>query len=442
VNGTFPLKLNTPLSQLIEFVTEDDYVTTHATLEDALSHRTGIPRHDMSYGGKGATPESVVRNLRNLPLTTELRQEWQYCNMMFMTLSHVVEKLTKVGLVTYFRRHIWGPLGMDSTFLTIADAQKAYLKNPRAIVATPYYWDNETQQYIAEEFLDEPSISGAGATISSVMDYAKYLRAMLNNDPRILSELSYEELRIPRMFIRQLNGPGSPFRFASYTLAWQTAMYRGMQLFYHGGAVNGFGALMAYIPEKNFGLAIMANTEQTSNMIEDILALYLLDDLAGIPKEDRTDYSDLYKLQLLQREIILQNAVHILYPDVPKRRLPPTVSLESHAGTYYDEGYGTLELKLVNVSSIYNPHGFIKSDQVLHVEVRNKSWKHDLEIEHVTGEQFVIWIHSPNKGQDLFSDATLGEFIVGSNGEVSTLGIRYDSLMGKNRIWFRKQSPS
>jgi CubicO group peptidase (beta-lactamase class C family) len=102
VNESIPLKLETRVSSLIDFVVPDDYVTVHATLEDALSHRTGMPRHDLSYGGPNFTLQDMVHNLRYLPLTAEIRQKWQYCNMMFSVLSLIIEKLSGKWLGTFF----------------------------------------------------------------------------------------------------------------------------------------------------------------------------------------------------------------------------------------------------------------------------------------------------------------------------------------------------
>jgi CubicO group peptidase (beta-lactamase class C family) len=436
-NDTTPLRLSTPLSRLIDFVTQDDYVTSHATLEDALSHRTGMPRHDFSYGGTGGSVETVVHNLRNLPLSAEIRQRWQYCNMMFVTLSHVIEKLTGEWVGSYFRKHIWGPLGMNSTFLSLADARKAVLKDSRIILSTPYFWNNDTQKYEPEEYLDDPSVSGAGATISTVMDYAKYLRAVMIKDKRMLSETSYHELRTPRSLIN-LPPDISPFLYEAYTLGWQTGVYRDMQVFQHGGAVNGYGAEMMYVPEKDFGLAIMSNTEDTSNLVELILTANLLDRLAGVPPANRTNYGELFKTLLQEREDKLRNAVSELYPDVSKKKILPSIPLEEYAGTYFDPGYGTLKLHLVNTSSINNPQSLIKSDQVLHIDVFNKTWQHQLEIEHVTGEHFVAWIHSPKKGQSLFFDAKAAEFRIGSNGRPTWLGVKYESLL-EDKIWFKRQ---
>jgi CubicO group peptidase (beta-lactamase class C family) len=439
VNTSSPLKLTTPISHLIDFVTRDDYVTTHATLEDALSHRTGMPRHDFSYGGRGWTVKDVVYNLRNLPLTAEIRQQWQYCNMMFMTLSHVIETLTGSWLGDYLQKNIWHPLGMNFTFFSIDDALTASAKNPLAVMSTPYFWNNKTQAFVSENYLNDTSTSGAGNVISSVLDYALYLRAMLDKDKRILSVHSYDELRTPRAF---MPGPPDPIyglSFSSYTLAWQSGSWRGMQVYQHSGSVTGYGALMAYIPEKHYGFAIMGNSEISSNMVAEILASELVDRLAGVPTDKRTNWSELLKEGLRQKELHLRNAVRALYPDLPKTPLPPSLPLDQYTGTYADEGYGALELKLVNTSSIDNPRRLIKSDQVLHIQVRNRTWEHIINLEHVNGEHFVAWFHAPNKGRDMFNGASYAEFRVRPNGKVNCFGIVYDSApMGEEKIWFKK----
>jgi CubicO group peptidase (beta-lactamase class C family) len=87
------IQWNTPINQLIrdDFVLENDYATNHTTIEDALSHRSGLPGHDCSLGGPGATVQSIVRSLRHLPINAEPRTKYQYCNAMFIVASHVIE---------------------------------------------------------------------------------------------------------------------------------------------------------------------------------------------------------------------------------------------------------------------------------------------------------------------------------------------------------------
>lgn len=112
---------NTPISRLIpdDFVLSDEYATSHITVEDALSHRSGLPRHDFSYGGNydGQKPsiKGSVRAMRHLPLTAEPRTKFQYCNQMYVVASHVIETSTGSWLGDVLRERIWEPLDMKST---------------------------------------------------------------------------------------------------------------------------------------------------------------------------------------------------------------------------------------------------------------------------------------------------------------------------------------
>lgn len=149
------LHWDTPLAKLIreDFVLPDEYTTLHATLEDALAHRTGMPRHDFSYGGPNVSVRDVVQNLRHLPMTAEIRVRWQYCNMMYITISHFIEKWTGIGLGDFLRTRIYEPLLMNSTFFSLKEAQAA-ASGGGADLATPYYWKNHTQRYHSLPWLD------------------------------------------------------------------------------------------------------------------------------------------------------------------------------------------------------------------------------------------------------------------------------------------------
>jgi CubicO group peptidase (beta-lactamase class C family) len=112
---------DTPIIKLVpdDFGLSDEYATTHTTIEDALSHRSGLPRHDYSYGGhcggREPTLKAAVRAMRHLPLTAEPRTKYQYCNQMFAACSHVIETLTGKWLGEVLRESIWGPLDMKAT---------------------------------------------------------------------------------------------------------------------------------------------------------------------------------------------------------------------------------------------------------------------------------------------------------------------------------------
>lgn len=108
---------------------------------------------DLSYGSPNFTVRDVTRNLRNLPVTAEIRTRWQYCNMMYMTISHFIQTWTGIGLGDFFRTRFYEPLGMNRTFFSLKDARAAAATG-EADIATPYFWNNYTQDYESFALLD------------------------------------------------------------------------------------------------------------------------------------------------------------------------------------------------------------------------------------------------------------------------------------------------
>ena len=70
---------------LPDFKLQDEYASAHATPRDLLSHRTGLPRHDLMWIGGQFSRRELYDRLRYLEMNKELRTAWQYQNLMFMT---------------------------------------------------------------------------------------------------------------------------------------------------------------------------------------------------------------------------------------------------------------------------------------------------------------------------------------------------------------------
>lgn len=286
------LDWNTPISSVIrdDFVLSDDWVTTHITVEDALSHRTGLPRHDLIYGDDEGTPQSIVRNLRHLPLTAEPRTYWQYCNLMFTTMGYVVERVSGVLLGDFMRERIWEPLNMTSTYSSVSDA----LRSPQHF-ATGYDWCNDTQSFQALPYTEVDQIGGAGFLISTVNDYAKWIRSMIYQAPP-LSKSGHAAVISPRMI--QDSDTETMWRRGyvgdrTYALGWDRYVYRGHLVISHTGAIRGFGTHVLYVPKLEWGAVMMGNSILPMLTAEEIILFGLLDDLLNISQDERFDYLEL-----------------------------------------------------------------------------------------------------------------------------------------------------
>lgn len=281
------LKFDTPISAIVgdDFVLQDEADTNRVTVEDALSHRTGLPRHEHSYGGIYAvTAQEVTRSLRHLPRVSALRTRYIYCNIMYIVVAHVIETLSKSTIGDFFQKRILEPLEMASTYTTLPAARAA-----KEHLAQGYYHDAAANEYRAVPN-SERGCLGPGGLISNVLDYSKWVRMMIERAAPI-SQAGHDALRTPYITIP---APSSPLPFTGpvqYCLGWETAVYHGRRLFMHTGGVLAYGAMVIWMPSENFGLVGFANTAITSRYVLDALLWHLIDEKLAVPSAQRYDWN-------------------------------------------------------------------------------------------------------------------------------------------------------
>lgn len=280
------------MSQLLreDFVLSDDWATAHITLEDALSHRTGYPAHDLSVGstGDGGTL-SMIRSLRHLPMSEEPRTTFQYTNVMWGTAGYLVSMLSGSPLSAFFRQYLWGPMEMDETFLGNWDPR---FKSSGLDLADGYWWINSSQSYVMQPkgttSYSVRADEGGGAVVSNVMDYSKYLRVMMT-EAGPLSKAGHREVKSPRSFHNMHQdlfvGP------VTYGLGWMSGVFEGHQVFYHTGTVTPFVTFMMMVPSKSFGIVVMGNGYSHARELVTYRILY---DLFGVEGSRRRDFESKY----------------------------------------------------------------------------------------------------------------------------------------------------
>jgi CubicO group peptidase (beta-lactamase class C family) len=139
------LDLDKPVrNYLPELKFQNEYTNDHATLRDMMCHRTGLPRHDLSWYASWATRNELLERIQYMEPTAELREKWQYNNFMFMAQGVVIEKLTGKSWEENMKERILKPLGMDNTNLSTTVMEKssdhslAFATKDSSVKAIPY----------------------------------------------------------------------------------------------------------------------------------------------------------------------------------------------------------------------------------------------------------------------------------------------------------------
>jgi CubicO group peptidase (beta-lactamase class C family) len=432
-DANFPhVKWSTPISSLIrgDFVLEDEWATNHVTIEDALSHRTGMPAYDGSYGGHydghEATVRDVVRSLRHLPLIAEPRTKFQYCNMMFVVVSHVIETLTGTWLGTILKNRILDPLGMMSTYFSLPAA----INSPENL-ATGYYYHNRS--YNEVPFMPLVEVSGAGSIISNVEDYTRWMRCLLFSSGPI-SKAGYEAIRSPRIFIENPERSGFDGTMA-YALGWMMNTYKGHPFLTHSGGMEAYGAEVYLFPDLKYGIVTFGNTAVTSNAAGEALLWHLVDEKLGIPAMDRYDWNGKWENIFKKRTSKIEYALDDLYPDRADPPLPPTLPIKKYTGTYFHTAYRNITLNLPPPA--FDPERL--NNRTLVADRSDSTWQSRLEFRHVSGEYWIVYLDSLHAPESVFQEVAAARFNIGVDGKPDKLGINWQEALEGTRevsVWF------
>ncbi|KAK2010219.1 penicillin-binding protein [Colletotrichum eremochloae] len=260
---------------------------------------------------------------------------------MFVAMGYLINVLTESRLGDFFQEYLWKPMGMNETYFSLPDAESSGL-----VLATEYYYDPIQKKYL--EVPHEPSSAeeGAGSIISTAHDYAKYLRVMMNESAP-LSKAGHQEIKTPRNIVAASKAPYTGP--VTYALGWNSAVFEGEQVYFHGGAVTMFRTTMMIIPSKKVGVAVFTNSFTS---VTEIIAHHVLWEHLGVPKDKRYDLNKQYLSERDKELEDIQNCAELLYPSLPDPPYLPTLPISEHVGEYFDPGYGTLSVDMNCTESV------------------------------------------------------------------------------------------
>jgi CubicO group peptidase (beta-lactamase class C family) len=323
------------ISYLPDFRMQDDYVTMHMTPRDLVTHRSGLPRHDLLWYGSSFTRKEMFDRLRYLEPSRGFRAQYQYQNLMFMTAGYLLEKITGQTWERFIQQRYFEPLGMKTSNVSVTASQKA------ADFAKPYNEEKDVVKLVPFRNID--AIGPAGSINSSVNEMANWVLANLQKgklgDKQVIPEAALREPHTPQI-ISSGTMQFDEVSFGAYGMGWGVNMYRGHLRLSHGGGIDGFSALVSMLPRKNMGMVILTNLGGTP--LPGILSNELYDRLLDLEPIDwnkriRDERDRNRAAQEKQRS----------QPDSNRKpNTKPTLALGDYAGKFEHAGYGVLTIAL------------------------------------------------------------------------------------------------
>jgi CubicO group peptidase (beta-lactamase class C family) len=149
----------------------DPVVGARLTPRDLVTHRSGLTRHDYAWYGSSASRAELVRALRHLEPTSDLRTTWQYQNLLYMTAGYLAGRLLDSSWEALVRERIIEPLGMENTSLSVGDLMSSTNDAP------PHESRTGKMREVPYRPLD--ALGPAGSINSTVNDMTRCLRLHL-----------------------------------------------------------------------------------------------------------------------------------------------------------------------------------------------------------------------------------------------------------------------
>ncbi len=336
------LSLDQPVREILsDFEMYDPYMTEHLTMRDAMSHRTGLPRHDVTwYVHPELKLRDLVHILRYMEPAYQPRTRMHYQNHMFTLATVVVEELSGMPWDAFVQTRILDPLGMTRTYCL-----PGQFRGKAENVAQPHAYIKGEVRSIP--YADISGIGCAGCITSTVHDLAIWARLQAGegelDGKRYFSKERAADLHTPQMIIKP--GEMSDMYFpevthTAYGLGWFIESYRGHTLIHHGGTIDGFKSIVGYLPGEDVSFAVLTNLERNQSPMA---LTYAVCDLAlGLEPFDWCAKMS----EELARMAAARTAGTSGLVERAKAAAPFAGSLQDYCGSFVHGAYGTVDIEV------------------------------------------------------------------------------------------------
>lgn len=335
----------------------DPYATQNVTMRDLLTHRSGMPRHDFMWYNSDLSRAEVMRRLRFLEPSCNIRERYQYNNLMYLVAGCAIEELSGQSWEELVQERILQRLEMKNTSFTLEEMKKS------GDFAYPYIEKNGKMERM--DFRDISLIGPAGSMQSNLPDLCHWVQMQLMEGRyKGLSQMNpalIQEMQSPQVII-----PGAPetkesFIYA-YGMGWTIASYRGQYYLNHDGISDGFTSTIGLLPQQGIGVIVLCN--RNFSAFPRLLSLQIIDRILALPFIDwmKDSLDGVQKTQIPRDDVPKEDLLR-------KKGTTTSHPLEDFVGFYEHPGYGIASVQLINGELLITHHGITSALEHWHYDV-------------------------------------------------------------------------
>lgn len=328
------------------FRMSDPYVTTEMTVEDLLTHRSGLALGAgdlLFWPPTDLTTREVVEHLRRVPLATSFRSAYAYDNILYAVAELVIEQASGQRWGDFVRQRIFFPVGMADSRTSSAQLRPG---------------DNAAIGHALHDFKDLHPVpaqawdnnQAAGNIVSSAHDMALWMRVQLaggrlpgDGDRKVFARERQAEMW--RMVTPRQIRPSKVAalravqpNFLGYGLGWDLSDYRGRKVVSHTGGWPGQVSKVTLVPEIGLGVVVLTNQEAGGAF--QAVSAHVVDAFLGASGTDWVaTYAELRRNSQSEADDSWAKLVAARAADSR-----PSLPLAAYAGTYRDAWRGDVAI--------------------------------------------------------------------------------------------------
>ncbi|MFZ1730264.1 MAG: serine hydrolase [Bacteroidota bacterium] len=237
------------------------------TIHQLLNHTSGVPSYTSIPGFMQRNtrnpypPDSMFAVIANIPLNFEPGSKWQYSNSGYFILGSVIEHVTGKPYDEVLRDMLLQPLGL---------MQSGYEHNEDVIPHFASGYVRVPGGFQRAAWLDASVPYAAGMMYSTVEDLYRWTRKLHRGEVFHDGE-TFDMMTTP---YKENYGYGLVMRT-------QKAGEKDVRIVEHGGGIFGFRSALWYLPEEEYTIVVLDNTEGRADQV----ANAIFNVLHGLPVE-------------------------------------------------------------------------------------------------------------------------------------------------------------